>query len=645
MPKNIRLQDYFHEIKVFQNRSVVALVMSIVLMSILFARLYYLQIIKNQHYSTLSTNNRVTIQAIPPIRGLIYDTKGEVLAENIPSFNLHLIPEKVKNLSQTLELLSTIVNLDESDIKRFNRQVKRKHRFESVPIKFHLSDEEVAILAVNRHRLPGVEVEAQLSRHYPYGKETAHVVGYVGRINEKELKKLVADGKTTNYSGTNYIGKLGVEKSYEQELLGKVGFQQVETDVRGRVLRVLKRTDPIPGKDLYLNIDIKLQQVAMKAFGDENGALVAIDPNNGDVLSMVSMPSYDANLFVNGIGYKAYKELNTSEARPLFNRAILGSYPPGSTTKPFLALAGLELDDILADEEIYCPGFYRLKGKQHKYRDWKKWGHGKTDMHKAIVQSCDVYFYSLAYRLGIDKMYHFMSLFGFGQRSGIDIPGERGGLMPSRKWKRKAKGQAWFPGETLITGIGQGYMLVTPVQLAAAVAALAHKGLLYQPQLLKSISVLDASGKTLQQSVEASLTSAIPLKNKANWRFIAQAMKDVIHSNRGTARRLDKKGMAYTIAGKTGTAQVFTVAQDSEYKEKELEKKLRDHALFVAFAPVENSQISIAVIVENGGHGGSVAAPIAGKVIEYYLTNKRLKSESLKNKKLINNYSESKKID
>ncbi|MFK5894480.1 MAG: penicillin-binding protein 2, partial [Pseudomonadota bacterium] len=449
--------------------------------------------------------------------------------------------------------------------------------------------------------------------------ESAHIVGYVGRINEKELKKLTADGKSTNYSGTNYIGKLGIEKSYEDILLGKVGFQQVETDVRGRVLRVLDRTDPIPGKDLYLNVDIKLQQVAMQAFAEEKGALVAIDPNNGDILAMASMPSYNANLFVNGIGYKAFRELNTSDARPLFNRTILGNYPPGSTTKPFFALAALELEDILADEEVFCPGYYQLKGKQHKYRDWKKWGHGKTDMHKAIVQSCDVYFYSLAYRLGIDKMYHFMSLFGFGQRTGVDVPGERSGLMPSRKWKRKAKAQAWFPGETLITGIGQGYFLVTPIQLASGIAALANQGQRYQPQLVKSISQVQDSGKIVQYEVKPELTITIPINKTKNWKSVIKAMKAVIHSERGTARRLNKKNMAYTIAGKTGTAQVFTVSQDDEYKEKELAKKLHDHALFVAFAPVDNPQIAVAVIVENGGHGGSVAAPIAGKVIEYYL--------------------------
>ena len=512
--KNIRLQDYFHEIKVFNNRSTVALIISFVLMFTLFSRLYYLQIIQNEHYSTLSKNNRVTIQAIPPIRGLIYDTNGIILAENLPSFTLYIIPEKVADLEHLLEFLKTIVSLEEDDIQRFKKLVKRKHRFENVPIKFQLSEKEVAILAVNRHLLSGVEVEAQLTRFYPFGKETAHVVGYVGRINEQELKKLGVDEKITDYSGTNYIGKLGIEKSYEDILLGKVGFQQVETDVRGRVLRVLERTDPVPGKDIYLTIDIKLQQVTMQAFAEENGALVAVNPNNGDVLTMVSMPSYDANLFVNGISHKIYKELNAAQARPLFNRTILGSYPPGSTTKPLFALAGLELGAITEEEEVFCPGFYRLKGHSHKYRDWKKWGHAKTDMHKAVVESCDVYFYSLAYRLGIDKMYHFMSLFGLGQLSGIDIPGERGGLMPSRTWKQKVKRQAWFPGETLITGIGQGYMSVTPIQLVSAIATFANKGLRYQPQLVKSISQYQQSGKSIQKKIAAKLVTTIPINNQ-----------------------------------------------------------------------------------------------------------------------------------
>lgn len=624
MQKRLQLKDHFREIKTFNNRSVVALLMSILLIVVLFYRLFFLQINSHEHFTTLSNNNRVSVQAIPPTRGLIYDRNGVILAENLPSYTLQVIPEKVKDLDQTIEILSELVEIEEEDIVSFKKLVKRKHRFEKVPLKFHLSDEQVAILASHRHRLPGVDVDAQLTRHYPYGEETAHVAGYVGRINEKELKRLAKEEQTSNYSGTNHIGKLGVERSYEKILHGKVGVQQVETNVRGRVLKVIQRTPPEPGKDIYLNIDIKLQQIAMQAFGEELGSLVAIDPNNGHVLSMVSMPTYDANLFVNGIGHKKYRELNTSNSKPLFNRSINGNYPPGSTSKPFMALAGLELGQILKEDKIYCPGFYRLKGKDHKYRDWKKWGHGKTDMHKAVVESCDVYFYDLAYRLGIDKIHHFMTMFGFGQKSGIDVPGEYAGLVPSREWKRKTKGQVWFPGETLIAGIGQGYMLITPVQLASATATLAADGKRFKPQLVKAIVSSDKTQKQIVPDVVAN----IPKNRNHNWVDVVKAMKDVVHSERGTARRLNKPDMGYDIAGKTGTAQVFTVAQDAEYNEEELIKKLRDHALFIAFAPVENPQIAVAVVVENGGHGGSVAAPIAGKVIEYYLNSKNNQSDS-----------------
>lgn len=399
-------------------------------------------------------------------------------------------------------------------------------------------------------------------------------------------------------------------------LHGQVGYQKVETNVRGRVLRVLERSNPTPGDDLYLNLDINLQKVSIEAFADKRGALVAIDPENGHLLAMVSMPDYDANLFVNGIDSKTYKALNTSWERPLFNRTILGSYPPGSTTKPFFALAGLETNNIQLDHEIFCPGYYQLKGKAHKYRDWKKWGHGKTDITKSIVQSCDVFYYDLAFQLGIDKMHSFMTSFGFGKRSGIDILGERSGLMPSKEWKKRVRKQVWFPGETVIAGIGQGYVLVTPLQLALGTATLANGGQHFQPQLVNAIQ---RKADQVPRQVNPQLVRTIPIKRQENWNEVHHAMTEVIHGARGTARRLNKPDLRYKIAGKTGTAQVFSVAQDATYKEDELEERLKDHALFMAFAPADNPKIAIAVVVENGGHGGSVAAPIAGKVIEAYL--------------------------
>lgn len=613
MAEKHHLKDHFIELRIFHNRSVVALIFTLILFSTLIIRLFFLQIDSHEHFTTLSQNNRVSVQAIPPTRGLIYDRNGIILAENLPSYTLQIIPEQTDDIDELLEELSLLINIRDVDIKKFKKEVSRKRRFEGIPLRFRLTDEEVAIVSVNLHRLPGVEIKAQLSRYYPYGKQTAHVVGYVGRINEKELKTL----PVTNYSGTNHTGKLGIEKSYEGLLHGQVGHQKVETNVRGRVLRVLESSKPNPGDDLYLNLDINLQNVAMNAFEGKRGALVAIDPNNGHVLSMISMPDYDANLFVNGIDSKTYKELNTSWERPLYNRTILGSYPPGSTTKPFFALAGLELNIIQPDHQIFCPGFYQLKGKAHKYRDWKKWGHGKTDISKSIVQSCDVFYYDLAFQMGIDKMHEYMSYFGFGQRSGIDVLGERKGLMPSKEWKKRTKGQVWFPGETVIAGIGQGYVLVTPLQLALATATLANGGHHYQPQLVHSIK---QKREAIPRMVSPQLVRKVPIKKPENWQQVYHGMEDVIHSARGTAKRLNKPGMRYKIAGKTGTAQVFSVAQDATYKEEELEERLKDHALFMAFAPIENPKIAIAVIVENGGHGGSVAAPIAGKVIESYLS-------------------------
>ncbi|MCP3850372.1 MAG: penicillin-binding protein 2 [Gammaproteobacteria bacterium] len=614
MKKRQHLKDHFIEQRIFHNRSLVAIFLTLILFGILAFRLFFLQINSHEHFTTLSQNNRVSVQAIPPTRGLIYDRNGIILAENLPSYTLSIIPEQTPDIDKLLDQLSLLVNLREIDIKKFKKEVRRKRRFEGIPLRFRLTDEEVAIVSVNLHRLPGVEIKAQLSRYYPYGKETSHIVGYVGRINEKELKRL----PTTNYSGTNHTGKLGIEKSYEALLHGQVGYQKVETNVRGRVLRVLERSNPTPGDDLYLNLDINLQKMAIDAFADKRGALVAINPENGHVLTMISMPDYDANLFVNGIDSKTYNALNTSWERPLYNRTILGGYPPGSTTKPFFALAGLETNTIQLDHSIFCPGFYRLKGKAHKYRDWKKWGHGKTDITKSLVESCDVFYYDLAFQLGIDKMHRFMTQFGFGVRSGIDILGERSGLMPSKEWKKRVRKQVWFPGETVIAGIGQGYVLVTPLQLALATATLANGGQHYQPQL---VSAIQRKVDSIPRMVEPQMIREIPIKRQENWNEVYHGMTSVIHSARGTARRLNKPGMKYKIAGKTGTAQVFSVAQDASYKEDELEERLKDHALFMAFAPVKNPKIAIAVVVENGGHGGSVAAPIAGKVIEAYLSS------------------------
>ncbi len=608
---SLAIKDHLRDEQVFNNRLVIATLFSIFFILILVSRLVYLQIINQQHYTTLSDNNRVSIKPIQPIRGLIYDRNGVLLAENIPSFTLTLVPEHIKNIPVLIKKLQKIITITPADIKRFKKKSRRKRRFEGVTLRYRLNKDEVARLSVKQFSLPGVEIHAELSRHYPLGKLTAHTVGYVSSISERELQKVDA----SNYSGTSRIGKSGIEKEYEPILHGRIGLQKVETNASGRILRVLDRELPIPGKNLYLNIDIRLHSIAAKAFADNNGALVAIDPNNGSILALASFPSFDPNLFVNGIDVESYSHLRKSPDQPLFNRAIQGRYPPGSTIKPFIGLAGLELDVIKASDSINCPGYYMLKNDDRRYRDWKKHGHKETDLKKAIIESCDVYFYDLALNLGIDKISSYLSLFGFGKKTGVDLGGESSALLPSREWKRRTRRLPWFPGETLITGIGQGFMLVTPLQLADATATLARDGQAQRPQMIYAIE--DPKTKIIKINPPKPLEK-ITILQQYNWDTIQQAMKSVVHSLHGTARGINRH-LKYKMAGKTGTAQVHGIKQDEEYDSKKVRRKLRDHALFIAYAPFKAPKIAIAIIVENGGHGGSVAAPIARKVIDDYL--------------------------
>lgn len=610
---NQRLKDHFHETQIFSQRIVVAGVIMFILLILLLSRLVYLQITNQKHYATLSDNNRVSIRPIAPSRGLIFDRNGILLAQNLPSFTLEIVPEHVDDLNKTLETLKQLISISKDDLKRFHKNRRKKRRFEGIPLRSRLSDEEVARISVQENQLPGVIIKAQLSRHYPQGKLASHAVGYVSRINEAELRKLNA----SNYSATTHIGKVGIERTYENLLHGKVGFQHIETNAQGRVLRVLERTLPVSGKNLYLNMDSKVQAIAEESLADNNGALVAIDPRNGAVLAMVSVPVYDPNLFVHGISSKNYKLLSTSAERPLFNRALRGQYPPGSTIKPFIGLAGLELKTMQSHDELNCPGYYMLKNDERRYRDWKKKGHKHTDLHKAITESCDVFFYDLALNLGIDNMSSYLAQFGLGQKTGIDLRGELSGLNPSREWKRRNRNLPWFPGETLITGIGQGFMLTTPLQLASATAAISKMGERFKPHMVYGIQA--------QQNSEIIKTKAeqlknVPINDENNWLTVVKAMKNVVYGLHGTARGI-KHNLKYTIAGKTGTAQVFGIAQDAEYKKEEIAKKLQDHALFVGYAPYENPRIAVALIVENGGHGGSAAAPIVRKVMDQYLLN------------------------
>jgi penicillin-binding protein 2 len=616
MLRQLTLKDHFLEYRLFTTRVIILLVLCGMILLALFSRLFYLQVIAHEHFTTLSEDNRVKLQAIAPNRGLIYDRNGILLANNLPSFRLEITAEQVKDMSATLAELGKIIDIRESDRTRFEKLLHRKPRFEAVPLRFHLSDEEVGRFSVNRHRFPGVDIQAGLARYYPLGKLAVHALGYVGRIDENALKDL----DTSNYNGTTHIGKTGIEKSYEDILHGKVGVQQVEITAQGRVLRVLQSTPPVSGRNLYLTLDSRLQDAAEKAFGDYTGTAIALDPRNGDVLAMVSMPTYDPNPFVNGIEYADYKALRDDPKQPLFNRALRGQYPPGSTVKPFMGLAGLETGVTTAKSTTYCPGFFMLPGNTRKYRDWKHTGHGTVNLVSAITQSCDVYFYDLALSMGINRIHDYLEHFGFGQPSNIDIQGELGGLLPSPEWKRARRHQPWFPGETLITGIGQGFFLATPLQLAKATATLANRGLRIRPSIVRAEQEA-GSNALLPHSLQIEET--ITVKDPANWDTVIGAMIDVVHSARGTAHHIGTDS-PYKIAGKTGTAQVYGLKQDEKYTANLIDEKLRDHALFIAFAPADDPKIAVAVVVEHGGHGSSVAAPIARRIMDSYLLGGQL---------------------
>ncbi|ORU90302.1 MAG: penicillin-binding protein 2 [Cycloclasticus sp. symbiont of Poecilosclerida sp. M] len=607
MDTQFDLKNSYQESRLFRARALVSIIFIVILLIALLARMAYLQTTTHEKYAALSQGNYVRLSVITPVRGLIFDSNGQVLAENNPSYSLEVIPEQVPDLQATVKALSKIIPISAHEIKRFNKRIKQERRFNSIPIRQRLNEREVALFAVNRHRFRGVEIQARPVRHYPHSELVSHVVGYVAAINEKELKKI----DTVNYRNSRFIGKTGVEKSFETELHGFVGYQQTENTARGRTLKTLSLAPPISGNALTTTIDINLQRVAYQALGDLTGAIAAIDTRTGAVRALVSKPGFDSNLFVQGIDHASYNSLQHSAKKPLFNRALRGQYPPGSTLKPFLALAGLEENVISSHGRINCPGYYQLPKQEHKYRDWKKGGHGNVNVHDAIVQSCDVFFYKLAHRLKIDRMHNFLARFGFGSKTGINLLGEKSGLLPSKEWKKRARNQVWFPGETLIAGIGQGFNLTTPLQLANATAIIANRGGIKRPFIVEKINDKAATAK---QPTEPQVS----LKKPKHWQEIISAMRDVIHGPRGTARRI-KIGAQFDMAGKTGTAQVFGVKQNEEYDENKIVEHLKDHALFIAFAPVENPQLAVAVIVENGGHGGSVAAPIARAIFDQYI--------------------------
>lgn len=612
MRRTVELRDHRRELYLFQIRLAVAGVVVAGVFLLLLSRLFYLQIVQHDYYQLLAEQNRVNIVPVVPLRGVILDRNGVTLASNYAAYTLEITPGQVDNLDAVIDELSTLVDITPKDRRRFEKLLEEVPDFSSIPIRTRLNDEEVARFAVNRFRIRGVDINARLFRHYPSAEVASHVVGYIGRMSERDFAKLQENGLAYNYTKSDYIGKVGLEQYYERVLRGVTGYEHVETDATGRSIRTLRSILPVAGNNLLLALDVRLQQIAENAFGDHRGSLVAIDPETGGVLALVSRPGFDPNLFVEGIDPAHWDTLNNSPDHPLNNRALQGVYPPGSTFKPFMALAGLELGKRTASYSISDPGYFVLGGSGHVFRDWKAGGHGIVNMHKAIVESCDSYFYGLAQDLGIDSIHDFMAQFGLGKRTGIDISGEVSGLLPSREWKQRRFDQRWFVGDTISIGIGQGYNLVTPLQLASATAILANGGRVFTPHLVQHIQ---NSQSNELKTVEPHAVAEARLQPR-HLDLVQNAMVDVTRPG-GTAAWAGS-GAKYAFAGKTGTAQVIGM-RGQKYDKDLVAERHRDHALFIAFAPAEAPKIALAVIVENAGHGGSIAAPIARKMIDYYL--------------------------
>ncbi len=610
------------ELYYFQLRLGVAGFVVLAAFTILFGRFFYLQVVQHQYYDTKAEDNRISIIPVQPSRGLIVDRNGVVLARNYSAYTLELTLSKIADLEGTINALAAVVDIQPRDRRRFQKLREESKGLDNLPLRTRLSDEEVARLAANRYRFPGVDIRGRLFRQYPLGESASHVVGYISRIDDRDLERIEDADEAANYKGSDHIGKTGLEQSYERVLHGTTGFEQVETDASGRIVPrpPLSRTPPVSGNNLSLTLDIRLQEAAERALGENRGALVAIEPSTGGILAFVSKPGYDPNLFIDGIDPANWDALNNSPDLPLNNRALTGLYPPGSTFKPYMALAALELGKRTATQVIFDPGYFILNANTPRFRDDKANGHGYVDMYKSIVESCDTYYYMLANDLGIDSIARFIGQFGFGARTGIDIEGEFSGVLPSPEWKmkryKKPEQQRWYPGETISVGIGQGYNSYTPLQLAQAVATLANDGVMYRPHLVNYIE----NPKTGERSyVEPQPTKTIPLKER-NLEVIKRAMVGV--NKEGTGARAFVRA-SYTSAGKTGTAQVVALKQNEKYDEKRVAEHLRDHALFIAFAPLENPKIALAVVVENAGFGARAAAPVARQVLDFYLLGKR----------------------
>ena len=606
------LKDQALEGRLFARRAMMAFLLVLFAVLMLCLRYFYLQVISHDEFSVRSASNRVRIVPVAPNRGLVYDRRGRPVAQNLPAYRLEVVPEKVEDLDETILALGEIIELPEDLLERFHSSRKQHRVFDSVPLKFNLTEEEVARFSVDRHNLPGVEVVPYLSRYYPYGALLTHVLGYVGRLDEDDMAR-VDQG---NYRGTTHIGKAGIERYYEDRLHGVSGVEKIETNAQGRRLQVLERQDPAHGDDLILSLDVQVQQAAWDALGDRAGAVVAIDPGDGSVLAMVSKPSFDANAFVHGISGQDYRAILNAPGRPLFNRAIQGGYGPGSTIKPFVALAGLEQGVVTPEKRVFSTGQYFLPGQERPYHDWKPGGHGWVDMQGALEQSVNTYFYQLARDMGIDRMHDYLAQFGFGEKTGLDLLGENSGVLPSRQWKRGQFGQPWYPGETIIAGIGQGFNVFTPVQLATALATLANGGTRFAPRLLFASK---SAGDGQAEKVTAPVVQQVPVRDPLNWNIVREGMRRVVHGERGTARAIKPK-TGYQIAGKSGTAQVVGQVGGEKQNASQTAEHLRHHALFIAYAPFTNPSIVVAVVVEHGGGGSRYAAPVARAVIDAWLS-------------------------
>lgn len=631
--KRVAIRNHSAEANLFARRTFISFIAVLILLLVLFSNVYDLEVNSYQKYQTRSNSNRIKILPVAPNRGLIYDRNGVLLADNTPVYSLEVIPEQVSDIKKSLAEVSELLEISEEKQDKLLKALKSKRRFKPLELYSRLSEQQVSLFSVNQHKYPGFFIDARLKRYYPFADLTTHSLGYVARINRRDSNALEKQGLAENYAATRNIGKLGLEKYYQDILHGTIGHQEVEINNQGRVIRTLDFTPPIPGKDLTLTLDIELQMIAKRALSGKRGAVVAIDPRDGGVLAMYSNPSFDGNLFVHGISSKKYKKLlDPKNNKPLLNRAIQG-YPPASTIKPLLALTGLDAGIITPETEIYDPGFYQLPGIETKRRDWKKWGHGKVNLTKSLEQSCNVYYYDLAYKLGITRISKMMEKFGFGEYTGIDLHEESRAIMPSIEWKKARYNRSWYTGETLSVGIGQSYWTVTPLQLSQAISILVNKGRIKVPHLLKATSeVVSTSKNSISEPIVTEYVvdekPPIILKDQKSWDIVLDGLHNTVQKLGATGYDAFK-GSTYDAAGKTGSAQTANIAQDEEYDAKKVKENRRDNAMFIAFAPYENPEIVVAVAIENvaKGGGGTNAAPVARQIMDQYFGDREIISK------------------